>query len=247
MELRWYWRVLQRQARVIWTCFIVVAVLAAAYTAYSWHGTRYKVNATIEFYEQPPIVRGTSTSLDANSLALANAGGATGDTKLYTEQHAFFQGISDRLLKDYGEKMDYKTIQAGLGANIVGGRQLELEYKSSGTALPEHIITIAIEQISTVWLPGYNADVVQPGTRGNITTYPIMWRLYDPINTKTQSGLSTVSGWVLKSLLGLVLGVALAFLWEYLDESIQDEHDVRGWMQGAPTLGVIPGGKSRVA
>ncbi|MGH2345835.1 MAG: hypothetical protein ACRDG4_11455, partial [Chloroflexota bacterium] len=63
---------------------------------------------------------------------------------------------------------------------------------------------------------------------------------------RTISKSKLILGWLIKSLVGLVLGLALAFLWEYLDESIHDEQDVRNWMH-VPTLGVIPGGKRRVA
>ena len=36
-------------------------------------------------------------------------------------------------------------------------------------------------------------------------------------------------------------GVILAYVWEYLDPTIQDEADAQRWL-GAPTLAVIPGG-----
>lgn len=247
MELRWYWRVLKRQARVIWTTTLIVAVLALLYTGYTAYTQRYKVTETIEFYADPPIIGGQSLTIDPEGYALGVAGTTTGMAKFYTEQNQFFKDLSAALKSHYGKKMDYKTIQAGLGANITEGRQLEMEYKSSDNTLAEHLVTLGLQLVENDFLPTYNSTVVQPGKRLNITTYPVQVRVYDPLNSRTQSLSSSVIGWVVKALIGFVLGIALAFLWEYLDESIHDEHDVRSWMGGVPTLGVIPGGKARTA
>jgi hypothetical protein len=178
---------------------------------------------------------------------LGVAGTTTGMAKFYTEQNHFFKAMSTELKRQYGTKMDYRTIQAGLGANITEGRQLEMEYKSSDNTLAEHLVTIGLQLVESDFLPTYNSTVVQPGRRLNITTYPVQVRIYDPLNSRTMSLSSSLIGWIEKALIGFVLGIALAFLWEYLDESIHDAHDVRNWMGGAPTLGVIPGGKARTA
>ena len=39
MELRWYWRVLRRQWRIIWVTTALVAILAALFTAYTFVGS----------------------------------------------------------------------------------------------------------------------------------------------------------------------------------------------------------------
>jgi hypothetical protein len=246
MELRWYWRVLKRQARVIWLTTLIVAVLSLLYTAYAAYGQHYKVTETIEFYANPPLIGGQTLNIDPQGYALGVAGGATGTAKFYTQQNEFFKRISAELKRQYGKTMDYKTIMGGLGANITGGRQFELEYKSSDNTLAERLVSIAVQLVEHDFLPTYNQTVVQPGKRPDITTFPVQVRLYDPLNSRTVSLSSTLIGWIVKVVVGLVLGVALAFLWEYLDESIHDEHDVRSWM-GVPTLGVIPGGRARTA
>lgn len=246
MELRWYWRILQRQSRVIWTSFAVVAVLSALFTAYSSYGGRYKASSTIEFYENPPIIGGNTQAQDPHQLALATAAQTAGNAKFYTTLPVFFKSVSAQLKSYYGKTMDWKAIQAGLGANIPGGFQLELEYTSADQALAEHIVTSSLQVVEHNFLPDYNRTSIQPGARRDFITFPVQVRTLDPLNTRTPSLSSTVIGWISKSLLGIVLGLALAFLWEYLDESIHDEQDVRSWM-AAPTLGVIPGGKLRSA
>ena len=246
MELRWYLRILQRQSRVIWTCFMVVAGLSALFTAYSNYGGRYKATSTVEFFQDPPLIGGNTQSLNPHDIAFATAAQTTGNAKYYTELSVFFKAVSAHLKSNYGKTMDWKAIQAGLGANVPNGYQLELEYSSADQALSEHIVASSLYVVEDVFLPQYNATSIQPGVRRDFTTYPMQVRTLDPINTRTPSLSSSAIGWITKSLLGIVLGLALAFLWEYLDESIHDEHDVRSWMD-VPTLGVVPGGKLRPA
>ena len=246
MELRWYGRILQRQSRVIWTSFVLVAVLSALFTVYSSYGGRYKSTSTIEFYQKPPNIGGNTQAQDPHKLALDTAAQTTGNAKFYTQLPVFFKAVSRQLKSYYGKTMDWKAIQAGLGANIPNGYQLELEYTSADQALAEHIVASSLAVLENVFLPQYNATSIQPGRNGAFVTYPVQVRILDPISTRTPSLSSTVIGWISKSLLGIVLGLALAFLWEYLDESIHDEQDVRSWM-ATPTLGVIPGGRLRSA
>lgn len=247
MELRWYGRILRRQWGLIWKTVAIVALLSALYTAYATYGARYKATETVEFYQNQPIIGGQTLQINPEDTALAAAGASTGFAKLFTEQVSFFKGIQNTLkASPYNLNIDWKVIQAGMGANIIGGRQLELEYTSSNQLTAEHIVSAAIQQVQADFLPIYNATVVQPGRRLNITTFPIQSRIFDPLVSLTPKLSSAITGWLIKSLVGLVVGVFLAFLWEYLDESIHDEQDVRNWMK-APTLGVIPAGKSRAA
>ena len=52
----------------------------------------------------------------------------------------------------------------------------------------------------------------------------------------------TVANFLLRLALGLVAGIIVAYLFEYLDDTVQDEADVQRWV-GVPTLAVIPGGR----
>lgn len=248
MELRWYWRVLKRQARVIWTTFVVVAILSALYTAYAFYGGHYKATATIQFEQQPPVYSTQNIPTDPNQAAWANGQAAAGDAKLFTEGDAFFKGISAYLKAQYHLSIDYKSIHVGV--TPVGGRQIKIDYSSSDSTKAKEFVAGGIYVLQHDFLPSYRQKVQQttiPGIKQNVYEPPITMSIFDPINARNISLSTTAIGWVVKALIGLVLGVALAFLWEYLDESIHDEHDVRNWMGGAPTLGVIPGGRMRTA
>lgn len=246
MELRWYWRVLRRQWRIIWLSLLVVAVLAAAYTAYTFAGGRYKGQTTVEFSQTPPTYRSTNVSIDPEAAAQGNAGAARDSAKQFTQGISYFQSISASLKNAYGITIDWKVIRAGLGANVSGQRYLEMEYSSSSDKTANKILLTAISVLKRDYLPHYNATVFNTGTQGNVIEPPIQLYVFDPPSAPATSLSSTAISWFVKALLGLVLGVALAFLWEYLDESIHDEQDVRNWMN-IPTLGVIPGGKVRTS
>jgi len=248
MELRWYWRVLRRQARLIIITTLVVAFLAALYTAYSYYTARYTASQTIEFTQQQPLYQTQSINVDPIQTAAGNAASANNDAKLYTEGDSFFKGLSAYLLRFHHKHMDYKSIPAG--ATQIGPQQLRLDYKSSDATLATWIVQGSIYVLQHKFLPVYQEKFRETTARGfKQNVFEPLIEInpnFDALNVRTVSKLKLIQGWVIKVLVGLVLGLALAFLWEYLDESIHDEQDVRNWMH-VPTLGVIPGGKRRVA
>jgi hypothetical protein len=248
MELRWYWRVLRRQARLIIITTLVVAFLAALYTAYSYYTARYTAAQTIEFTQQQPLYQTQSITVDPIQTAAGNATAANSDAKLYTEGDSFFKGLSAYLLRFHNKHMDYKSIPAG--ATQIGPQQLRLDYKSSDATLATWIVQGSIFVLQHQFLPVYQEKFRETTAHGftqNVFEPLIQINPnFDALNVRTISKSKLILGWLIKSLVGLVLGLALAFLWEYLDESIHDEQDVRNWMH-VPTLGVIPGGKRRVA
>jgi hypothetical protein len=245
LELRWYWRVLRRQWRIIWVSLLVVAVLAAAYTAFTFASSRYKGQTTIEFSQLPPSYHTQNIPVDPEQAAQGNSGTARDNAKQFTQGIGYFQTIESYVKQHYGQTIDWKVIRASLGANPTGSRYLELEYTSSSESTALRLVVAATAILRNEFLPHYNSTVLST-SNGNVVEPPIRMFIFDPPNAPSTSLATTVISWFAKSLLGLVLGVALAFLWEYLDESIHDEQDVRSWMH-TPTLGVIPGGKERAA
>jgi hypothetical protein len=119
---------------------------------------------------------------------------------------------------------------------------LELEYRSSSQTKALDVVKAAVAVLNTDFLPEYNRTALATPPGSQVREFPITWRTLDPLSTITTSISSTVAGWLEKTLAGVVLGLALAFLWEYLDESIHDEQDVRIWMH-TQTLGVLANGK----
>lgn len=249
MELRWYWRILKRQTRVIWITVAVVAVLSLLYTGYSYYGARYKASETVEFSQRPPLYNTASIQFDPLSAAEANGANATGEAKLYTEGDAFVKAISAYVKAHYNLTIDYRNVKVGV--TVTGSRQLKVDDSSSNQTTALHMTTAGVWVLQNLFLPAYQAKFQATTAAGlnfkqNVYEPPITLSIFDPLNARPLSLSSTVLGWVVKALLGLVLGIGLAFLWEYLDASIHDDQDVRNWMN-VPTLGVIPGGKQRVA
>ncbi|HVC81087.1 MAG TPA: hypothetical protein VNL35_11375 [Chloroflexota bacterium] len=248
MELRWYWRVLRRQGRLIGITFLVVAILSALYTAYAYYSAQNTAAETIEFNQQQPVFKTQNVALDPLQVAEGNAGSANNDAKSYSEGDSFFKGISAYLLRMHHKKLDYKSIP--LGATQTSNVLLKLDYSSSDTKLATWIVQGGVYVLQHDFLPVYNLKIqptTQPGFPQTVYEPPITINPnFDALNVRTTSKLKAIEGWAIKCLVGLVLGLALAFLWEYLDESIHDEQDVKNWMH-TPTLGVIPGGKRRIA
>lgn len=248
MELRWYWRVLRRQGRLIGITFLVVAILSALYTAYAYYNSESIAAETIEFNQQQPQYKTQNVSLDPLQVAVGNAGTANDNAKDYTEGDSFFKAISAYLLRVHHKKLDYKSIP--LGATQTSNVLLKLDFSSNNSALATWIVQGGLYALQHDFLPVYNLKIQhtnQPGFTENVYEPPITINPnFDALNVRTSSKLKAIGGWAIKCLVGLVLGLALAFLWEYLDESIHDEQDVKNWMH-TPTLGVIPGGKRRIA
>ncbi|HEY8284917.1 MAG TPA: hypothetical protein VIJ28_11085 [Chloroflexota bacterium] len=248
MELRWYWRVLRRQGRLIGITFLVVAILSALYTAYAYYGSQYTAAETIEFNQQQPVYKTQNITNDPLGVAVGNSSAANNDAKNYSEGDSFFKAISAYLLRVHNKHLDYKSIP--LGATQTSNVLLKLDYSSSNSTLATWIVQGGVYVLQNDFLPLYERKIrptTQAGFPQTVYEPPItIDPNFDALNVRTTSKLKAIGGWAIKCLVGLVLGLALAFLWEYLDESIHDEQDVKNWMH-TPTLGVIPGGKRRIA
>src|SRR6185437_2071855 len=154
MELRWYWRVLRRQARLIIVTTLIVAFLAALYTAYSYYTTQYTAAQTIEFKQQQPLYQTQTISVDPVQAAAANAGAASNDAKFYSEGDSFFKGVSAYMLKFHNKKIDYKSIPVGV--TQISSLQMRIDYKSSDSTLATWAVQGGIYVLEHQWLPVYN-------------------------------------------------------------------------------------------
>jgi capsular polysaccharide biosynthesis protein len=238
MELRWYWRILRRQWQVIAMAAAIVAVLAAGYSIWSYLGSSYKAQVTIQFFQPLPVIGGKNAAEDPQAIANGAASDARDEAKSYTETITYFKDVSSTLKQDYGRNVDWKVISANLGATVTEPRSLFLEYAGSNGELDKQVLVAAVARLQKDFLPTYQVEHQSPAS-SLITIFPVQLRLLTPIDGRPASKTSVVLGWLLKVVIGVVLGVVLAFLWEYIDESIHDEQDVRTWMN-LPTLGVNP-------
>ncbi len=102
-------------------------------------------------------------------------------------------------------------------------------------------LTIAIMQASAIVLtqPLTAEGLVEP-YRGKTTDRPLFAQIdqitYDDIKTGTSKEITNA---ITRIIMGLVAAVAIAFLLEYLDNSVRDEKDARKVLD-LPVLGAIP-------
>jgi hypothetical protein len=168
---------------------------------------------------------------------------ATGDAKAFTKRHDFFVAVSDELKHTYGMDVSWKTIGTDFGANITDPNHLEMDFTSSHQDRSMNVIRSAMTVLQRQFLPMYiAAERLPTSTASKLRQQPIQMSVYDPLFLPPKDITKVLTGFGIKAFLGLPLGIALAFLWEYLDQSIVDVQDVRNWM-GAPALGVIPVGR----
>jgi hypothetical protein len=243
MELRWYWRVIRRHLRLIIIPTVIIALFSIAQAGYSYYTSSSAAVVVLQFTQPIPIITGQNLTMDPVQYAQNEASLAVGNAKAYSKRHEFFVTLSHDLKATYGMNIDWKVIGAHFGADITDPNRLELHYVSSNETRSKDIVLVAMNIIQRDFLPIYIASEKLPvSPLSKITQGPIQMSVYDPLFQPPNDITKLLTGFGIKTLIGLPLGVALAFLWEYLDQSIVDVQDVRNWM-GAPALGVIPVGR----
>ena len=222
---------------------MIIALFSLAQTGYQYYTSRYAAVVELQFTQPIPLITGQNLTIDPVQYAQNEASLAVGNAKAFTKRHAFFLALSAELKHTYGIKLDWKVIGAEFGADITDPNRLELHYVSSHEDRSVDIVKSAMTLIQRDFLPPYIASERLPNTPlEKITQGPIQMSVYDPLFEPPNDITKLLSVFGIKILTGVPLGIALAFLWEYLDQSIIDVQDVRNWM-GAPTLGVIPAGR----
>jgi hypothetical protein len=243
MELRWYWRVIRRHLSLIIIPTVIIALYSILQSGYDYYTSSSAAVVVLQFDQPIPVITGQNLTMDPIQFAQNEASLAVGNAKAYTKRHEFFVTLSDDLKKTYGLKIDWKVIGAHFGADITDPNRLELHYVSSNEARSMDIVKVAMSIIQQDFLPIYIAEEKLPTSPLNkISQGPIQMSVYDPLFEPPNDITKLLGILGIKLLVGVPLGVALAFLWEYLDQSIVDVQDVRNWM-GAPALGVIPAGR----
>jgi capsular polysaccharide biosynthesis protein len=237
MELRQYWRVLVRRRAVVRNTFLLVALLALLSVGYSYYTGRYLGKAKIGVQVQPNT-KIISPVVDPQQAANTNTNSAVGDLTTYASGRIYFESIASELRQRYHFTMDWRTLQQGTKVYpIPGSHIIYIQLSGSNEARVGAIITAAVDQLRA-WAQVYHATLL-PNTPA-IDTVAV-----DPPKAQLV-GLSTpLADFLLRAALGLVAGLILAYLFEYLDDTVQDEADVEYWL-GLPTLAVIPGRPSRL-
>lgn len=233
MELRQYWRVLVRRRNVIRNTVLLVAVLALASVAYSYYGSRWQGVAKIGLQVQPNPFRGIT--VDPSQAADANTGSVENDLATHGADTSYFKAIVNELKVKYHISKDWRAIGNSLELQpTTTGHGIYVAWKDSTESVATAVAAAAADQMMA-YIPFYHR-VLQPHLP------PILATLIDQPNARRESLTKPIGDFLIRLVLGLVAGIILAYVFEYLDDTVQDEGDVQRWL-GLPTLGVIPGGR----
>ena len=236
MELRQYWRVLVRRRTVLLYTFLLVAVLGLINVAYSYYNSRYLGNAQIGVQVQPDLRLKTSLTdpqISAGQLSDQVISEMTG----YAGSITYFKQVQAELKRTYHINIgDWRALATSLQIFRSSSGQHTIYIQSPGTdpTKATHMVAAAAHQLM-VWAPYYRTAL-------NPLMPPIDTKYIDPPSYKRQGLTKPLEDFLLRAALGIVAGIVLAYLFEYLDDSVQDAGDVEHWMH-LPTLAVIPGGR----
>jgi capsular polysaccharide biosynthesis protein len=254
MELRQYWGVIWRRRWLV----LAIAVLAGLFSIYSFVTTPriYESEATfaVRFTEQDP---GTEPNPDNGSGNIVFLGYADyykflsseylvddftqiiesdsfGSAVLRTIQDEMAQGrlvVSDtaRFRSDL-QKLRARDIVAMVGADR---RHRELRVFIEA---PTRDMAVSIIKAAGIVL----TDARYEPVAGRLIDRPVVAQLdevsYNDVESSTQREITNT---IVRFLMGLVAAIAVAFLLEYLDNSVRDERDARKVLD-LPVIGAIP-------
>jgi capsular polysaccharide biosynthesis protein len=237
MELRHYWRVLARRQAVVRNTFLLVALLSLLSVGYSYYNGRYLASAKIGVQVQPNN-KIRSPVVDPQQAANVNTDNVLGDLTTYASGRVYFESVAAVLRHRYHFTMDWKTLQQGMKIYPVpDSHMIYVELSGSNEAKVRDIVTAAVDRLRA-WVQVYHATLLP-------NTPPIDTTAVDPPNARRVGLSRPLADFLLRAALGLVAGLILAYLFEYLDDTVQDEADVQYWL-GLPTLAVIPARRSRL-
>jgi receptor protein-tyrosine kinase len=136
--------------------------------------------------------------------------------------------VAQHVVQQLNLKVPPEALLAGLVAEPIEATQfIDITYNSEDPELATKIANAFAEQSSEVALP------VSP-TSNRVST-----DLWESAQVPTRVGPNTLRNGLIGLALGLVLGVGLAFLLEYLQNKPRSSKDVER-VSGVPTLGIVP-------
>jgi capsular polysaccharide biosynthesis protein len=251
MELRQYWNVIWRRRWLV----LAIVVLATLFSAYSLFTApkNYRAEATFTVRQQVlPDERGSDNgyTFDRYYVMIASEY-LVDDYTQVVESDAFGEAVltaikkglqpnaaeTDRIvvsdtakLMSDVDKLKAEDIAAAVGANR---RHRELGVFAE---TPSKDLTKAILEATSIVLTN---GLVQP-YKGTDIDKPVFAQIdrvtYDDMTSSTSKEITNA---IIRAILGLVAAIAIAFLLEYLDNSVRDERDARKILD-LPVIGAIP-------
>ena len=262
MELRAYWSVILRR---IWVIALVV-IIVALYSGYQYYKIRktpgalhvYQSNVTLLIGLQSPT-KITSTYSDYVSVSdfladeFANGPTVTSSKfaqQVYTQVNADMPQIEQKFgpHPDLGDLANSGAAVGAIKASLTAGRAHNLVTVNASWNTPAGAwaITHAVGEVVVAHVNDYIDYVVTPNTTGTATLTPdrpivAAKVIIEATDAATIAGSQASKPTLLLVLVlvALLIGIALAFLIEYLDDRIRKTDDVMQLLQ-LPIYGEVP-------
>jgi capsular polysaccharide biosynthesis protein len=224
MELRHYGQLLLRR----WPIWVGITVLSLIFSAaYALMGpVAYETSLRLAVGVEP--LPTTDPKYDPNYWAYVTSEYLADDLSEFLKSEAFAQEVSAQL----GYRIDPKAI-SDVTRTKKTHRMLDVTI-SAPTAEQAQAVGQAYEQAINTKLPTYFPQLRVQGAHVTVINHPTVGR--------AAPALQLAGEVLLRTLVGLVLGLGLAFLVDYLDASIRDRAEAER-LTGAPVLGEIPVGR----
>lgn len=226
MELKAYWEII---ARRLWVVVAVVAIaLGASLLGFALIPQAISYDATVRIAVKPPPEPKTGDYYTYDEYYAYLTSEYLNDDLIELIQGAdFMQGLRARL------QPKYATPPGGSIKAKKAHRVLSLTVTSGSAAGALDLAQAAVDALSEKNESGrayYNQLTAKE---------PSISVIEKPAITATP-GTRSLTDVVLRGLVGLFAGLALAFLIDYLDDTVRNAADVESLL-GVPTLGEIPG------
>lgn len=227
MELRRYWQVLADRAPVVIGTFLVALIVATASVLFVPQvSSPYEAVVSLSVEPRPEAKSGAYYTYDSYYAYVASEY-LNDDLIALVESNDFLQAVRERL-KDYPGGPPTGSIKGKKAHRVVTFTV------SSPTANGALALARALDDLLTS--PGAKASYFD---RISAQQDPQVTVIDQPQIVAGPAGRSAVLNIAARALVGLLIGVGLAFLLDYLDDSVRDT-DVQA-LVGLPVVGEIPG------
>ncbi len=226
MELRQYWRVVVDRAPVVIGTFLVALVVAAA-SVYLIPQVATPYQAALILSVEPRATPETSDYYSHDYYSYLASEYLNDDLIDTVESNAFLQRVRDRL-KNFPGGPPTGTIEGKKAHRVL---HLTISSPTSAGALA---LAQAVADILTS--PDAKTTIFDPlSAQAN----PVVSVINPPEIVAGPAGRSAILNLAARSLVGLAVGIGLAFLLEYLDDTVTSD-DIANLVD-LPVLGQIPG------
>ncbi len=227
MELRQYWAILQRR----WWLPVLLTILTALLSAWQ-----------LKPWQTPPVSYNVGVRLLIGVLPLPSSDETAYDPRYYAWL------TSEYLVDDFTE-----VVRSGLFAQNVSKRLAAQNIQLPANVIQGSAVTGKQHRIITLsfnWGDRAQLQQIVDGAiaelRQNVGVYftqlgsaeAIVNVLDEPVINEVRAGVRSRIEFPLRALLGLLIGLGLLFLWDYLDLSIRNRQELEA--MGLAVIGEIP-------